>query len=263
MEQQKFVRKNMAVLDAQRRHENKHKRRTVIYIILFVLISIAFIAVSVFVFLKVKSIEVTGSEKYSYEEIMELVPITEGENIYSFNKKKIEEVLMRDLPYVGKAVIKRDLPTKVIINITEEEPVYAANIAGDVYILSADMKVLERLPESEKPDEALATLNLSNVKRCIVGSQLEFSDSRTLDSILLLYQTFSDNYIENKIKGVDIRSRFDMYINYDDRFEVYIGDIENVDMKIEFLIGILEKLEPDSKGKIDISNHQEASVALS
>jgi hypothetical protein len=50
MEQQKFVRKNMAVLDAQRRHENKQKRRTVFYIVLFVLISIAFIAVSVFVF---------------------------------------------------------------------------------------------------------------------------------------------------------------------------------------------------------------------
>ena len=53
MEQQKFVRKNMAVLDAQRRHENKQKRRTVFYIILFVLISLAFVAVSVFVFLKV------------------------------------------------------------------------------------------------------------------------------------------------------------------------------------------------------------------
>lgn len=263
MEQHKFVRKNMAVLDAQRRHENKHKRRTLFYIILFVLISIAFIAVSVVVFLKIKNIEVEGTEKYTYEQIMELVPITEGENIYSFKKKEIEETLMRDLPYVGKAEIKRDLPTKIVINITEEEPVYAANVAGDIYILSADMKVLERLSEGVTPDPSLATLTLSNVKRCIVGSQLEFSDSRTLDSVLLLYQTFADNYIENKIKGVDIRSRFDMYINYDNRFEVYIGDIENVDMKIEFLMGILEKLEPDSQGKIDISNHQEASVALS
>ncbi len=263
MEQQKFTRKNMAVLDAQRRHVNKQKRRSLLYIIIFVLISIAFLAVSVFVFLKVKTIDVEGTEKYSYEEIMELVPIGEGENIYSFNKKSIEEALMRDLPYVGNVKIKRDLPTRVVVYITEEEPVYAANIAGDVYVLSANMKVLERLDKDEVPDSSLATLSLSSVKRCIVGSQLEFSDSRTLDSVLLLYQTISDNFIENKIKGVDIRSRFDMYINYDNRFEVYVGDIENIDIKIEFLIGIIDALESNSHGKIDISNHQEASVALS
>ncbi len=252
----------MAVLEAQRRQDSKKTRRTVFYIVLFVLISVAFLAVSVFVFLKVKAIEVEGISKYSYEEIMELVPIYEGNNIYSFDSDEIEEALKRDLPYVGEVEIKRDLPTTVVISITEEQPIYSAEIAGDIYVLSSKLKVLEKLPLEEK-DETLAQIQLFSVRKCIVGSQLEFTDSRTLDSILLLYETFEDNLIEDKIRSVNVRSRFDIYVNYDNRFEVYFGDMENIDIKTEFLIGIIDSLDPDAKGKINISNHQEASVALS
>ena len=92
---------------------------------------------------------------------------------------------------------------------------------------------------------------------------MEFVDERTLDALLTLYQSFEANYIESKIKDVDVRSRFDIYINYDDRFEVYLGDTENIDIKIRFLVGIIDELDDDAKGKIDVSNHREASVALS
>lgn len=263
MEQQRFVRKNTAMFDAQRRQEKKRSRRTVFYVFLFIFVSLIFLAVCAAVFLKIETVNINGNSRYSYEEIRELVNITEGENIYSFDAEENEKAIMRSLPYVGSVEIKRDLPTTVDINIIEETPYFAAELAGDTYLLSSDLKVLDRISDDSSDTSKLTALKLNNVRRCIVGEYIEFVDSRTLDAILDLYKCFEANYIEDKIINVDIRSRFDIYINYEGRFSVYVGDMENIGIKIRFLVGILDELYDNSTGTIDISDPREAAVALS
>ncbi|MBR6783531.1 MAG: FtsQ-type POTRA domain-containing protein [Clostridia bacterium] len=263
MEQQRFVRKNTTMFDAQRRQEKKRTRRTVFYVFLFLAVSLVFLAVCAAVFLNVENITVNGIEKYTYEEIIEHVPIELGTNIFSYDSEEIEEAIKQALPYVGEVEIKRDLPTTVEVNIIEKKPYFAAELAGDTYLMSADLKVLEKLPDTDSDSLGLASLSLTSVRRCIVGNTVEFVDERTLDALHELYACFEENAIETKIKGVDVRSRFDIYIDYDNRFEVYLGDTDNIDIKIRFLVGIIDELAEGSKGKIDISNHREASVALS
>ncbi len=263
MEQQRFVRKNMAIYDAQRRQENKRTKRKVFYTFLLIFISLVFLAVCVAVFLNVKTITINGIEKYEYDKIMEYVPIVEGDNIFSFEADVIEQNIKQSLPYIGEVDIKRDLPTTVEINIIEEKPYFAAELAGDTYLISSNLKVLEKVKDQKVESLELTELSLNSVRRCIVGSEIEFVDERTLDALQMLYQSFETNYIETKINAVDVRSRFDIYINYDDRFEVYLGDTDNIDIKIRFLVGIIDELDEGSKGKIDVSNHREASVALS
>ena len=263
MEQQRFVRKNTTMFDAQRRQEKKRARRSVFYVFLFLAVSLVFLAVCVAVFLNVENVTVNGIERYSYEEIIEHVPITVGENIYSFDAEEIEANIMQALPYVGEVQIKRDLPTTVVIEIIEKKPYYAAELAGDTYLMSADLKVLEKLPDTSAESTGLATLSLTSVRSCIVGNALEFVDERTTDALNELYSCFEANYIETKIRGVDVRSRFDIYIDYDNRFEVYLGDTDNIDIKIRFLVGVIDELGEGTKGEIDISDHREAAVALS
>lgn len=264
MEQkQRFVRKNMAIYDAQRRQENKRNRRKVFYVVLLVAVSVIFLAVCIAVFLNVKTINVNGIEKYSYEEILEYVPIEEGDNIFSFESDVIEENIKRSLPYVGEVEIKRDFPTTVEINIIEKKPYYAAELAGDTYLISSDLKVLDKIDDMSASDTELTVLSLNSVKSCIVGTEMQFVDERTLDALNDLYSTFESECIESKIKSVNIKSRFDIYINYEGRFDVYLGDTDNIEIKTRFLVGIIDELEPDAKGKIDVSNHRQASVALS
>lgn len=263
MEQQRFVRKNTAMFDAQRRQEKKRSRRTVFYVFLFLFVSLIFLAVCVAVFLKIKTVNINGNSRYSYEQIRELVNITEGENIYSFDSKENENAIMRALPYIGSVEINRDLPTTVDINIIEEEPYFAAELAGDTYLLSSNLKVLEKIADNETDTSGLTVLKLNNVQRCIVGEYIEFVDGRTFDAIFDLYECFVANDIEDKIIAVDVRSRFDIYIDYEGRFDVYVGDMENINIKIKFLVGIIDELYEDSTGTIDISDPREAAVALS
>ena len=263
MEQQRFVRKNTTMFDAQRRMEKKRSRRTFFYVFLFLAVSLVFLAVCVAVFLKVETVTVNGTERYTYDDIIQYVPIEVGDNIYSFNAKEIEQSILESLAYVGEVDIERDLPTTVIVNVTEKKPFYAAELAGDTYLMSSDLKVLEKLKDTKANSLQLATLSLTSVKSCIVGGYVEFVDQRTNDALDELFAACEENYITDKIKGVDVRSRFDIYIDYDNRFQVYLGDTDNIDIKIRFLVGIIDELEPDSKGKIDISDHREAAVALS
>lgn len=263
MEQQRFVRKNTALFDAQRRQEKKRTRRTVFYVFLFLLISAIFLTVCVAVFLKVEAVNINGIEKYAYEEIAAQVPIEIGSNIYSFKSDEIEQNILNSLPYIYSVEIKRDLPTTVEVNIVEEKPYYYSQIAGDTYLISKELKVLERIVGKKTDITGLTQLKLNNVRRCIVGSTIEFVDKRTYDALIELYTAFENSYIDEKVVGVDVRSRFDIYIDYDNRFEVYLGDIDNIDIKIRFLVGIIDELGDGTKGKIDVSNHREASVALS
>ncbi len=259
MEQQKFIRKNQAMFDAQRRQEKKHKRRIAFYVILFVSVTLIFLGVCFAVFLNVETFTVTGTSKYTPEQIIEMIPVEVGENIFSFSASETEAKIKRALPYIGEIKISRDLPTAVVVEITEETEYYAADIAGETYILSPGLKVLERRNNTSAEKTGLAVLKLNSVKMCVVGETVEFVDSRVYDAIIDLYGLFGDNTIISKIRSLDVRSRFDIYLNYDNRFDVYVGDMENADIKIKFLVGIINDLYPDSKGSIDVSNHTEAT----
>lgn len=263
MVRQTFVRKNNAIFDAQRRNEKKRTRRIVFYIALFLSISLIFIGVCVAVFMNVETVTVNGTEKYVPEQILEYVPIEIGENIFFFDADEIESSLKSELPYIGSVEIERDLPTGVNINIVEEKPFYAADLAGDTYLLSSELKVLEKQKGVSASDLGLTALSLNNVRRCIVGQSLEFIDARTEVALDELYDSFENHYIEDKIKSVDVRSRFDIYINYDGRFEIYLGNTENIEIKISFLVKIIDELKPTDKGTINLSNYREAAVALS
>lgn len=263
MEQQKFVRKNKAMLDAAKRQENKRNRRTVFYVFLFLFVTVVFLAVCVAVFLNVGEIKVNGNEKYSDEEIMEYVPIVLGENIFSFKAKQIEEEILNAFPYVGSVEIKRDLPTTVEINVVEEKPYYAANLAGDTYLISSNLKVLECLPNTDYKTLGITALSINNVRRCFVGQNVEFVSERNSAALNELYESFKTNYIDDQITSIEFISRFDISFNYDNRFQVYVGDTDNIGIKIKFLMAIIDELEPDATGIIDVSNPQEASFARS
>ena len=262
MEQQRFIRKNQALFDAQRRQEKKRTRRTVFYVLLFVAVSLIFVGVCFAVFLNVETIEVKGNEKYTYEQIAGMIPVEIGDNIYSFKAGAAEEAIKRALPYVGSVAICRDLPKTVVVEISEKKAYYAADLAGETFLLSDDLKVLEKITDRTAAQTGLTVLKVSNVRRCVVGETVQFVDSRTYDTIIELFAAFKKNFIDDDITALDVRSRFDIYFDYQNRFEVYLGDMQNCDIKMRFLVGIIGELYDTDRGTIDVSNHTEASVLL-
>jgi len=67
----------------------------------------------------------------------------------------------------------------------------------------------------------------------------------------------SRNMLDN-ISSVDISNIANAQFDYLTRFKVKLGKNENIDNKIELLLGVAEKLEAAETGTIDVSEDKKA-----
>lgn len=262
MEQVRFKRKTVDLDEMEKQQSRKRFRRNIFYVFLFLSIVILFLGTAFFVFFRVKDISVTGNSIYTDEEIILASGIETDKNMFSFSGKSVEEEIKELLPYVGSVTVKRDLPSGVVIEIEEEKAVMYIALNGDYYLLSEELTVLSVSNKLSSVPVGAIKIIAGSVNRCLVGQPLTFMDERTRDSILEMYAVLSENEMEYNIREIDITSRFDISMQYTDRFSVYIGDMDNFELKIPFLAKVINELYEDDKGSIDLSSYKEATVAL-
>ncbi len=262
MEQVRFKRKTVDLDEMEKQQSRKRFRRNMFYVFLFSFILILFLGTAFFFFFRVKDISVTGNSVYSDEEIIAATGIETGDNIFSFGKKETVSLITDSLPYVGDVVIKRRLPSEITIEVKEKKAVMYTYINGDYYLLSDELTVLSATDKlSGVPGNAIKLVT-GTVDRCLVGQTLTFMDVRTYDSVLEMYSVLKQNEMDYYIREIDIKSRFDISMQYTDRFDVYIGDMDDFELKVPFLAKVIDELYEEVKGSIDLSSYKEATVSL-
>lgn len=100
------------------------------------------------VFFRVETVAVSGNSRYTEEEIVAASGIQLNENLYGWNKFKVEQRLYQTLPYIGDVLIRRSLPSTVVITVTEWDAV--AQIAPPT---PAQAAVAREELEGELPEE--------------------------------------------------------------------------------------------------------------
>lgn len=256
------VRSSSVHIDELRsRQDRKRHRRAVFYFCLFFGATIVFLAVCFFLFFRISEIQLVGNEIYSGEQILEQLPFSVGENLFSFDAAEAESALRKALPFIGGVEIKRSLPSVVTVEVSERRMELSLAVGEDAYLLSGDLQVLGRIGGEEITD-GVAHLQTGAVERCIVGEKISFSDARTASDLEELYRCLSETGMMGRIRSIDMTSRFDITLDYDGRFSVYLADIDNMEIKIRFLAGILEQLADDDRGYINLANYREAAVRL-
>lgn len=133
------------------RKQQQKRRRRAVYLLLLaaVLCGVGFYCISVFC--RVMNITVTGSTRYSAEDIAEAAAVGEEQNLFTVSQKKLNERITSLCPYIESVTLHRHLPDTLELELHEFDTVYAAiDSMGRVTTLSADGKVLEQcasLPE--------------------------------------------------------------------------------------------------------------------
>jgi len=244
----------------KQQQERKSKHRRAFYIILVVAAALSFFVVAFTVFLKISHIEIINSTLYDDDEIFAALPIAKGDSLYGFDGGGVEEYLQKHFPYYKTVSVTRKLPSTVIIEVTEETPVFCLKSGNDYYILSEDFKVLGRT-ETVPEEISLISLSTGYVKRCVTGETLSFAETKLFDSLDELWQTLCYYKLDDKIDYIDASNRFDIYIGYNGQLRIYMGDIKDCDTKIRFLLGIMEHIYDDQTGYLDISNPKEATFS--
>ena len=236
--------------------------RRINYILLSIVLCFCFVIICMAAFLKIDHIEVTGNSRYTSDEIVEVSGISVGQNLYAIDKKEARRFITLEYPYINEVIIRRTLPSTLTFKIGEEDPRYYTEIFGEYFILSQSLRILERTSEFDEDNTSLVLLKLPVVKKAIVGNAVEFDKELTFGYISEFIDRVENNGMASRLTEIDISNKYNIYVNCEDRFRIYLGDNTDTDMKLTFAGLMIDNFEPDQKGTVDAHDITVGSVIL-
>ncbi len=197
------------------------------------------------------NIEITGNGQISKEMLLELSGINLNANIFLTNTNKAEKQISQNT-YIKEVKIKRILPDKIKIEITEKEKTYMVQIDENVAYLDKTGYILEISPN--KLDNLIMLYGYSTAKAEISeGNTLNEEDLKRLEDVHQIVKSSEKMELNDKITSIDIKDKFDYTLNLQTYKKiVYIGDTSNLSTKMLRTKDIIDKTI-DKEGKIFVN----------
>ena len=116
----------------------------------------AFVA-ALALFFKVESIEITGTSRYSTDEVERASGVHAGDNLYLMDKNAVASRITQQLPYVETVQISRRLPKTLCISVTECRGLAAIEQDGRLWLISEGGKLVDTAPADDAAQYAVVT----------------------------------------------------------------------------------------------------------
>ena len=230
------------------------------------------------VFFKVKTVTVSGAEKYSAWAVKEASGIEEGDNLLSFGSIKACGRIIAALPYVESVRIGIKLPDTVNIEIKELDVVYSKrDSSGLWWLMTAEGKVIDQVDA----DTAASNTSVVGVKLDMpsVGTEAvaaEDSNKSTappaedgetqatvpvtvtagdrLNTALEILQYLEENGIIGQITTINVEDIGNLRMSYNgDQYDIRLGDTNRLSYKIELMYQAIKSLKEYDTGLLDVS----------
>lgn len=189
-------------------------------------------------FFNIKEVIIKGNNGLSEDEIFFNSGIKLGENIFKLDLKKTINSLKQE-PRIKEIEIKRVIPNKIIISLTEREAAAIVHIGEEYFFSTKEGMVLSKIdrPEEEFALPLLSGLEISKIK---IGEIIDRPEFRTaLESI-----NSAEVILPKKFCRVEILSPDDFMIcNKDNTLKVRANRSEVIIQKENLLREALEKIE--------------------
>lgn len=251
-QQESMTRAERRAHETKKRKKKNLLRKLFMWFITAVMLIGVGIVLSLTVFFKIGEVSVVGNERYDTEEILSQCSIDVGENLFMSDTENAERMLERNLPYIYQADIKRKLPDKIVINITEAQPSYYITNEDETYLLLDDnFKVLETAAEEAGKMEIIST----EITSAPTGQTIEFADENISESLKIISQTIRENGF-TEFTGISSEGLNNNYIIYDRRITFKLGTTQDLEKKIYQGLATCKELDetsPNVEGEITIT----------
>ena len=122
----------------------------------------------------IEQIEVRGTDRLSPDAVRAVLPIAAGENLITADLDAAK-LALRDEPWIATADVRRQLPSTLIVEITEHAPAVVVAFPADqgehLYLADAQGHPFKRAHDSERGDLPLVTgLARADYKRDPAGT---------------------------------------------------------------------------------------------
>lgn len=230
------------------RRKKRRKRRLLVgfFVFMFTALSVAAV-LSITILFPVKNVKANGSKLYTEEQIIKSSGITEENNLFTLSAEAVTENLVRNLPYVDNVKLERKLPDTILI-IVKDATEYASFFDDDVYyVMSRGGRVVNAY--TDQPEN---TFLIEGCKaKCKVGQLAQFDDEKNQKIIFDLAEKLEkENIFINKI---NISDKYNITLTVEGRFNVILGSESNAENKIAQLGAMIENMDKNATGRIDLS----------
>ncbi len=248
-------------ISVKRFYDHKNTILTALIVLLFMILAVTLVYKTIFV---VKTINITGSEKYSDSEILTAADIEEGDNLYSFSKTKTSDEITFHCPYISLVEITRTIPNTIKIAAEEDSEMFYANVWGEYLILSNSLRVLGVTEKAQAREKGLVELVLPAVSSSVCGRSIEFvsaRDDRYIKSIISTV-TSSDLFDKGMLDKIDLSDEYEATAQVSGKYYMKLGNESDMDLKLKMAYKTIISLaqESTSPAKIDLTVVGEASV---
>lgn len=199
----------------------------------------------------INEILVEGAYEYTAEEIIEISGIKKGSNLFFFNASAAENRIIEAFPYVSFVTVSRQIPGTVRISVSEGIASAAVEFEGVLYLVDENCRVISKAEDDDTYIKIIG-LEVLGVKR---GSVVEVSkdDETRLRFTQTVLNRLGDDGHSAYVTWLDVSNIGNITFDYKERFTVKIGSGEKLEYKLSRLDGIVDQLESDVMGVIDIS----------
>ena len=246
--------------EARERYEKKLKivtrnRRILFGTVAVVVVAAVFAVLSLTVLFNVSEVKVAKAGKhYQPEQIIEAADVEVGDNMVATNWDRVKEKVEQKLPYVLSLEIKKTASGKITFSVVDDTATLVFKTSKGYALADANCKVLEIVKEKPK-NKGLTLLTVKNRINADPGETISFAD----DSESILYDTIR-TAIKNSgignITGIDISDPENIYLEYQNRYRLYLGNSEDIEYKLreaKKIIAEEDENDPNQIGEINLS----------
>ena len=245
-----------------RRKRYNHKRRrgslSFLYKLLaFVLICTA-IALALTLFFRIRTIDVSGSQRYSAQEIIDAAEVQVGDNMFLMNKYRAAERIRAALPYIETVQFRRDMPDGLRIIVTECTDPAAIVQDGKAYLLCDTGTIVDDVAASAAK-KRIQVKGLTLVEP-VVGQPAQAAEGQelALTQLLALMQALDERGMGGDVTLIDMSDPAQLTLGYLGLFIVYFPWDADYGYKLDYLLAVVEKLEANEKGVINMMQEGKA-----
>ena len=230
------------------------RRTAAVCIIIAAVIIVA--AVFVFIFFRISDVSITGSQKYSEQELYAALKLSKTSNLFLTGTGTLEARLRKAYPSLEDVQIKKQLPDKLVITVTDGVGEYYIKMGGQYYTVTSALKTIEI---SDEIPAGCVELLSCDVSKAVLGEIMEFRTDTHYNYLCRLLSDIKAHGSSEHITRIDMSEKFDVELKYDDRFIIKIGTAEKTGTKLTLAENIISTLSADEKGIIDATSTEKCS----
>lgn len=227
--------------------------------VLFVPVSIIVIVLALFfgfsIFLRVSEVEVEGNSFYTAEEIVEASGIERGDNLFFINRSATTSRIYSRLPYIELVDVRRSLPNRVVIAVTESQAVAYVAAESGYWAVDEGCKLLSQ-PDMGGLGGLIRVEGLTPIAPA-VGQKIEagVEEGPKVTYLSAILKRIAGLGLRAGVTRIDMSNVSNPVFDYLGRFDVKLGALgseEELDYKFQLLLSAVEQMQEGDRGTLSI-----------